>query len=469
MVIGGGITGLSAALRLHEIDPAANVTLVESSDRLGGVLQTVERDGFLIERGADNFITNMPGALELCRHVGLAEDELVSTNQRLRQAYVVRHGRLHRIPAGFVLMVPQRIWPVLFTGLLSPWGKLRLLGEYFIPARADGGDESLASFAQRRLGREAFERLVQPLVGGIYTADAEKLSLAATMPRFLEMERTCGGLLRGRRFAQQAPGEAGDAQSSGARYSQFMTPRGGLSSLVRACAARLPAGSIRLGSRATSLEQRPGSGWSVVLSALGQADVSLECDALIVALPAPAAARLLAGASAELAAQLACIPYAGAAVVSMGFRREQIRHPLAGFGFVVPATECRSILAASFSSVKFPARAPAGCVLIRSFVGGACSAGTGRTRRCQPARHGPAGTGRIDRTRGAPLVCDIARWPGSMAQYHLGHIELVERIERLAAGLPGLALAGNAYHGVGISQCVRSGQRAAERVLAVEE
>jgi oxygen-dependent protoporphyrinogen oxidase len=343
---------------------------------------------------------------------------------------------------------------------------LRLLGEYFVAPRRAGGDESLASFAQRRLGREVFQRLVQPLVGGIYTADAEKLSLAATLPRFLEMERKYGGLLRGRRHARQPTGGAADGQSSGARYSLFMTPREGLSSMVRACAERIDAGSIRLESRATALARRAGGGWTVTVSTAGRGAEPIDCDGVILALPAPAAVRLLEGVDAALAAELARIPYAGAAVVSMGFRRDQVSHPLSGFGFVVPAQERRSILAASFSSVKFPGRAPAEHVLIRSFVGGACQPELAELDDARLGELVRRELGELIGASGEPVVCDIARWPASMAQYHLGHIELVQRIEGLAAALPGLALAGNAYHGVGISQCISSGQAAAERVLS---
>jgi protoporphyrinogen/coproporphyrinogen III oxidase len=470
LIVGGGVTGLSAAVRVRELDPHAEVTLVECSDRLGGVLQTVERDGFLIERGADNFITNTPWALDLCREVGLT-DQLIGTNDRLRQALVVRQGRLERVPAGFLLMVPERIWPVLTSGLLSPWGKLRLLAEYFLPARPVDGDESLASFVTRRLGREAFERLVQPLIGGIYTADPDKLSLAATMPRFLQMERQHGGLIRARRHIRAQSDAGGDLASSGARYGLFMTPRAGLSTLVEALAARLPAGSVRLNTRATALERHAERRWSVELAPAGEAPTGMpteraDYDALILALPAPAAARLLADACPKLADELGQIEYAGVAVVSLGYRREQVGHPLDGFGFVVPANEGRSILAASFSSVKYTNRAPQGSVLIRVFVGGACQPGLAELADAPLVELVERELRELLSVSGAPQVIDIARWPKSMAQYHVGHLERVARIEQFASAAPGMALAGNAYHGVGISHCVHSGRFAAERVLA---
>ena len=195
-IIGGGISGLAAAHRAHELDSSATVTLFEASDRLGGVLQTERRDGWLIERSADMFTTREPWAFDLCRRIGIA-DELIETDARFRRAFVVRRGRLLPVPAGFTLMSPAKVWPVITTPILSPLGKLRLAGEYFVPCRGDDSDESLESFAVRRFGREAFERLIQPLIGGIYTADPMRLSMAATLPQFMEMERRWGSVARG--------------------------------------------------------------------------------------------------------------------------------------------------------------------------------------------------------------------------------------------------------------------------------
>ena len=195
-IIGGGITGLAAAHRLQQLDPALEIILLEAGSRLGGVLETVRRDDFLIERSADNFITNVPWGVDFCRQLGF-ESELLPTTSQLRQALVVCRGRLEPVPPGFMLMAPTRVWPLLTTPILSPWGKLRLLGERFVPRRRDSSDESLGSFARRRFGRETFERIVQPLVGGIYTADPERLSLRATLNRFVEMERRWGSLIRG--------------------------------------------------------------------------------------------------------------------------------------------------------------------------------------------------------------------------------------------------------------------------------
>ncbi len=461
MVIGGGITGLAAAHRLVELRPDWDVTLLEAGNRLGGVLETVRRDGFLIEHSADNFITNVPWAVDLCRRVGLG-DELMATTSQQRNALVVHAGRLERVPEGFMLMAPSRLWPLVTTPILSPLGKLRLLGECFVPRRKTGDDESLASFVRRRLGRETFERIVQPLVGGIYAADPEKLSLLATLPRFVEMEKRWGSLLRGA-WRERAAAEVTPLES-GARYGLFVTPRDGLTSLVEAIAAKLPPGSVRLHSPVERISRLPSGSWSVHVAPSGGGPV--ECDALVVAVGAAPAARLLEPVDRELAGDLSRIEYAGMSIVTLAYRRDQIAHRLDGFGFVVPAVEKRRILAGSFSSVKFAGRAPSDAVLIRVFIGGACQSVLAeldddslRTIAADELRS-------LLGTRGVPVFDDIARWPGSMPQYHVGHGQRVARIETATTRWPGLALAGNAYHGVGIPHCIHSGETAAERICA---
>jgi oxygen-dependent protoporphyrinogen oxidase len=459
-VIGGGISGLAAAHRLTELDPAIEIVLFEAADRLGGVLQTSRRDGYLLDHSADSFITNVPWALDLCRRIGLA-DELIHTSETGRRALVVRRGKLYPVPEGFTLMAAAKIWPVLSTPILSPWGKLRLAMEYFVPRRSDDGDESLASFARRRLGNQVFERLVQPLAAGIYTADAERLSLAAAFPRFREMERRHGSLIRAARCEARERGEKADAQASGARYSLFVAPREGLASLVEAIARRLPEGSVRLNSPVERLAARAEGGWNV--SVAGQAGAE-TFSAVIVALPAPRAARLLKEVDDQLSGHLAEIRYAGSAVVLLGYRRDQIARPLDGFGFVVPEIEHRQILAASFSSLKFAGRAADDRVLIRAFVGGASRPDLIEASDDELRRIVTGELGELLGVSGEPELFQVCRWAGKMPLYHLGHVELVERIESRVAALPNFALAGNAYHGVGIPQCIHSGEQAAQRV-----
>jgi oxygen-dependent protoporphyrinogen oxidase len=474
-IIGGGIAGLAAANRIREVDPTCDVTLFEASNRFGGALWTERRDGFLIEHGADSFITNVPWGVDLCRRLGLA-DQLIGTNPQGRQAFVVRRGRLRPIPDGFVLMAPSRIWPIVATPILSPLGKLRLACEYFIPRRGleNGVDESLASFVRRRLGREAFERLVQPLVAGIYTADPEKLSLAATLPRFQDMEREHGGLIRAalRQRAMQASDRPTNGPASGARYGLFVTPRDGLSSIVDAIVAHLPRAAITTNTPIMQISHE-NDRWTLS-TALPQSETAgadlrrpgrLEFDAVILATQASISARLLAGVDRDLAADLAGIEYTGAVVVSMAFDRRQIRHPLDGFGFVVPAIERRRILSASFSSVKFPGRAPADHVLIRTFVGGACQRELCDLPDDELERLVSEELGDLLGISGRPNWTTIARWSNSMPQYHVGHLDRIARIEARVAAIPGLALAGSAYRGVGIPHAIHSGERAVEAVL----
>jgi protoporphyrinogen/coproporphyrinogen III oxidase len=461
VVLGGGITGLAAALRLIESDESLDVTLIEARDRLGGVLETVHRDGYLIERSADNFITTVPAAIELCRRIGFA-NQLIPTSSQERGAMVVHRGRLVRVPAGFMLMAPARAWPLVTTPLLSPLGKLRLAAEYFVARRQSDADESLASFSRRRLGNQVFERIVQPLVSGIYTADPEKLSMRATLPRFVEMERQWGSLVRG---ARRAPTGESDLAGSGARYGLFVAPREGMSSMVAAIAARLPPETVRLGCRAEQIAREADGSWSVRLSAGNGESATLKCAAIVVALAAPAAAGLLRPLDGELAGELAQIEYAGTAIVSLGLRRDQVAHPLNSFGFVVPAVEKRRILAASFSSIKYPGRAPQGSLLVRVFLGGACQQEMLDLDDETLRRIAWEELAALIGARGRPEFVEVTRWPGCMPQYHVGHLDRVARIEAAAARLPNLALAGSAYRGVGIGHCVASGEEAAERIV----
>jgi len=492
-VIGGGISGLAAAHRLHELDAAIDVTLFEASDRLGGVLQTERRDGYLLELAADNFITNVPWAVDLCRRIGFA-DQLLAPNLEHRRALVVCNGQLYPVPEGFLLMQPSRMWPILTSPLLSVRGKLRLLAERFVPPRRETGDESLATFARRRLGREAFDRLVQPLASGIYTGDAEQLSLAATLPRFIDMERRHGSLIK----AALRDRHANAAADAGARYSLFAAPRDGMASLVSALAARLPEGTVRLNSPVDALVPQPAGKWHVQLKEAASKPLSLPgrgqgeglpshlregsgeghtphqqnapiqgpFDAIILAASAPQAATTVESFDASLASELRAIPYAGTAIALVAYAESQIARPLDGFGFVVPQIDGRRILSTSFSSVKYAGRAPQGHVLLRVFLGGAARPDLVFAPESELRAIVVEELGALLGIRGEPSMFQIARWPHAMPQYHLGHLERIARIEAAVQRLPGLQLAGNAYHGVGIPHCIHSGEQAAERVLS---
>ncbi len=450
-VIGGGISGLAAAHRLTELLPQVGLTLYETADRLGGVLETVRRDGYLIERSADSFITKYLWATDLCQRIGLA-DQLVPTDESRRRALVAHNGKLHRVPAGFVLMTPNRRWPILTTPILSWNGKLRVLAEPWMPRRPAGelGDESVGAFARRRLGNEAYERLVQPLLGGIHTADADHLSLAATFPEYIAQEHYQGSIQR----------NTTNRSDSGARYGMFVAPREGVSQLVQALADRLPADAVRLSTAVTDL-RRSDNQWQLTTNA-GPAE---SADAVVVALPAPAAARLLANVDAELAQHLSTIEYAGCAIVCLAYRRDQFGTPPDGFGFVVPKIERRQILAGSFASEKFPGRAPQGEVLIRAFIGGALAPELADLPEEELKSIAQRELAALMQITGEPLWADVARWPASMPQYAVGHLQRIATIEARVAAISGLALAGDAYHGVGIAQCIRSGEAAAAQIV----
>lgn len=474
-VIGGGIAGLAAAHRITELSPHSEVVLFEAGDRLGGALTTLERDGFQVEQSADNFITTMPWGLDLCRRLGL-EDRLERTHPRARRTYVVRRGHMHPLPEGFLMMAPAKMWPLATTPILSPWGKLRAAAEYFIPPRRDDGDESMAHFVRRRLGREVFQRLVEPLISAVYAADMERLSVMATLPRFREMERREGCLIRAmrkqmrqRRAAQKANTAAGTggrnnaSRESGARYSMFVALRGGFRELVDTLHEHLKNTDIRLQTPVTSLG-RKDTGWTV-----HTAQGPESFDGVILAAPAADCAPLLRPLDTVLADELAGIEYSGTAIVSLGYRDEQVGHPLNGAGCVVPAIEKSRLLAISFSSRKYPHRAPEGATLLRVFVGGARDPEI-ITRDPREIRDIVVSElARLLHIRGEPVFEDVASWPGTMPQYHVGHRERVERIFQHAEALPGLALAGNAYYGVGVPHCIRSGEEAARRVLGMTE
>jgi oxygen-dependent protoporphyrinogen oxidase len=454
-IIGGGISGLAAAHRVHELDSNAAVTLFEASAHLGGVLQTERREGWLIERSADMFTTREPWAIDLCRRIGITE-ELIETDSRYRRAFAVRRGRLAPVPEGFALMSPAKVWPIITTPILSPLGKLRLAGEFFVQPRHSDADESLQSFAVRRFGREAFERLIQPLIGGIYTADPAKLSMAATLPQFMEMERQWGSVGRGLR----AKGTGDRGQGTGARYGQFVAPREGMQRLVEAIAARLPAGCVQLNAPVERI--RYDGGWHIITR--GSSDVQ-AFDDIVLAAPGAVCSRLVADIDAELAALLRQITHAGCCVAIVGAQRQQVAHPLDGFGFVVPAIEKRRIIACSMASVKFPGRAPKGKVLLRVFIGGALQPDLNQLPDEELRKIVLEELAELIGLSGEPEFCEIARWPGMMPQYHVGHLELVSKIEERAAAIPNFALAGNAYRGVGIPFCIRSGEQVAERLL----
>ena len=461
VVIGGGITGLATAHRLMELAQTTvrpvEVVLLESSAQFGGIVRTEERDGFLLEHGPDSFISEKPAALELSVRIGL-EKRLIQTNQEHRRSFVVRRGRLRPVPAGFHLLAPSRLLPLFKSEIFSWSGKARIALEPLVRKREINGDidESLAKFVRRRLGQEALERMAQPMIGGIYTADPEHLSLRATFPKFLEIERKHGSIIRGLRTER-----TGEADVTGARYSLFQSFDRGMQVLTDRLAERLSSNTIRLNSRVESVALDHQTGKWHVHTAPGD---TISADSLCVTAPAYSAASLLRDVDSKIASELDGIPYESTATVNLAYRRKDITHPLTGFGFVVPAIEGLALIACTFSSVKFAGRAPEGRVLLRAFVGGALQPELFELESCDLLKRVTGDLNNLLGITAEPLFTTVAKWQRSMPQYHVGHLQRVERIKSCLRALPGLALAGSAYSGVGIPDCIRSGGQAAEQI-----
>jgi len=475
-VIGAGASGLSAAHRLIELSndgPARfDVTLFEASDSPGGVAGTRRIGDYLVETGPDMFITNQPAAVNLCQRIGLG-DELIPTETAHRGSLVLRNGKPVRVPEGFMLISPAKIWPVLTSSIFSPLGKLRMGLEYLLPRRTEQTDETLASFVKRRFGKEAFDRLIQPMVGGIYTADPEKLSLQATLPRFIEMEREHRSLIIASR--KQAAVRENDAESegSGARYGLFTAPRGGISDLFnRLLEVVRQKATVKLDEPVAAVSLGDSGRYEVTL----QSGEQLNFDGVVIALPSFHAASVLASGFSvnsdaqtsdsitELTRLLDSIEYSSAAVVVSGHRLADIEHPLDAFGLVIPAIENRKVLAISFTSRKFPGRAPKGKILLRTFVGGALQPEMLDQSDEELSQTVRAELRSILGVGGEPDFMEICLYERSMPQYYVGHCERVARIRELISGHAGLELAGNAYSGVGIPDCISSGESAAERL-----
>ena len=463
VIVGGGIAGLATAYALTEAAarrvPPVSCTLFEAAPRLGGKVLTEQTDGFVIEGGPDSFLAQKPWGLELCRRLGLT-DKVIGTDLDQRRTFVLSEGRLRPLPEGLVMGLPTKLAPFLWTNLLSWPGKLRLAGDLLVPRRRQEGDESLGAFFRRRVGREALERLIEPLLSGIYAGDVDQLSLLATFPRFREMERESGSLIRSltaswwRQRAQR--GEA-------LPWTPFITLRNGLGELVQALSARLDAGTVKICRRVQEVRPGPAAGRYEVIA---EGVPPLAADAVVFATPAYETASLVEPLNRTLAEMLRGIPYASTVTVSLAFRKEGIGHPLNGYGFVVPRTERRPLLACTWMSSKWRHRAPQHAVLIRSYMGG-----MGR-EHVMDRSDGEL----VKQTRGElqaimgieeePLWARVYRWPRGMPQYLVGHLDRLATMESLLERLPGIFLTGAAYRGVGLPDCIREGTLTAERILA---
>lgn len=461
VIIGGGISGLALAHRLNELRQASGaapmeITVLEASGRFGGVIRTERRDGLLLEAGPDAFLAEPPWMVGLCRRLGI-ESQVIETQPACRRSFIARSRTLLPVPEGWYLMAPVTWRAVVRTPLLSWRGKLRAACEGLIPPSGSLQDESVAAFIERRFGREALERIGQPMVAGLHAGDARQLSLRATLPMFAELEQRDGSVLKGLR--RLARGQAAFEQASGPRYGLLRSFRDGMETLVRALVGRL--GDVRLQARAPVARlDRAAGGWTVHL-----ADGSrCEAERVCVTVPAPQAARLLASCAPELSQELARIPYESVATVNLAVQARDLPRPLTGFGMVVPAREGRRIVGCTFASVKFAGRAPAGVVLLRAFAGGALHRGLEQLSDASLEQLVRDELRDLLGLQAAPLMTAVARHPHAMPQYVVGHLDRVAAMEALRARAPGLFLAGNGYAGVGLPECVRRAEEVADQV-----
>jgi protoporphyrinogen/coproporphyrinogen III oxidase len=457
-IIGGGISGLSAAFELEERrrNASANVeyVLYEASARLGGVLRTEYIDGCVVEAGPDSFLTEKPWAADLSRALGLG-DQLIGSNDADRKTYILTKGRLVVMPDGLMFMVPTKILPTGLSPLFSWRAKLRMTQELFHPPRAVDHDESVAAFVERHYGAEMVDRLADPLLSGVYGGEAASLSVRAVLPRFAEMERTHGSLGRAMLAARKKT-SAGPGKLAAPLFTSL---KDGMQHLAETVALRLTPAALLSNAPVQALQREAGS-W--VVSAGMQSD---EFDAVIIALPAPAAAQVLRIVSSELSAELGAIQYSSSITVGLGYDRTVRQSLPPGFGFLVPRSEGKKLLAATFVHNKFPHRAPDDRALLRCFF-----AGNNAEEVWPLSDDRIVGIVRnelqqILGLRAEPLFARVYKWKSAMAQYGVGHLERLDRIERLRQQLPGLALAGNAYRGIGVPDCVRSGRDGAKAIV----
>ena len=453
-IIGGGISGLSAAWYLKKLRPEALVTIFESGQQTGGVLQTVSEGDFLIEQAADMFVARPNFALELCRELGI-EDELLTTKPVEERAFIGLGDEIHPVPHGLSMMVPTLEQPILETKLLTDAGKQRFLSEDKVAPAKNEEDESLKSFAVRRFGIEAYEKIIQPMVSGIYTADPEKLSMRATMKRFVDMEREHGSLIAAMALSTE------DQAARGARYDLFRAPAGGISQLIKSlndALTQFPNTTISLNNSVASITHSD-RGWTI------DDGTKQTFDGLIVATGAETASRLLADVDTQLSGALGEIETASSAIVAIGINQSQLKKPFDGFGIIYPHIDNGQVIAISFSSNKFSGRCNDDQLLIRVFIGGAMQSALVDLDDEALFEIALAQLDKSVGLQGQPIFKRVFRWRNCMPQYHLGHVERVEQIELLASAHANFALAGNSYHGVGIPACVESGKNAASKVL----
>jgi oxygen-dependent protoporphyrinogen oxidase len=465
IIVGGGIAGLAAAVHLKSGAKAqgktVDVLLLEKDSRVGGKFITEKFGPFTIEGGPDSFLPEKIWTVNLARHLGL-ESEMLPTNDQFKGTYLYSKNQLHALPEGVMLMVPTMLWPMVKSRLISWPGKLRMGMEIFIPKRKTPGDESLAEFVTRRLGRECLEKIAEPLVAGIHTSNPDNMSVLATFPRFVQMEQKSGSLILGMLSAMKNRPAGGPSPKPGApKMTFFMSFKNGIQTLSDKCVDYIGKESIRLGAGVQAVEPR-GKGYAVIL----ENGETLEADQVMLGTASFDSAEMIKGFDANLAARLNKIDWSTSATVSIAFRKQDVKVPLKGFGFIVPRVEGRRINAATYSSIKWSFRAPDDHILIRGFVGGGHHEEL--VNELDDAGLVKTVLEELDTIVGIKAdarFSKVYRWYRGMPKYTVGHLDRISVIDRTVAMHPGLHLIGCSYKGIGIGDCVHEAQIAAERVL----
>jgi oxygen-dependent protoporphyrinogen oxidase len=466
-VIGGGISGLSTAYALHERAAAAGIsircTVVDAAPAWGGKIVTHRVGDLVTEAGPDSFLSQKPAGLELCDKLGLT-DQLINTNETSKRACVFSRGRLHELPEGLVVIDPSQLGHFLRSGLLSWAGLARMGLDLAIPVKRSPGDESLADFFRRRVGRQAFERMLEPLMAGIYAGDADQMSVQATFPRFVELEQQYGSVIRGMMSARKS---SSSIPHSGPKRTIFVSLKNGLSDLVAALVHRLTEQGVTLkgGCAVDALRVRSHQLGRWLYDVILNDGSALSVDSLVLATPAYVSAELVRPLTPTAGGLLELIPYSSTATIAMAYPRMAVSGTVEGFGFVVPRAEERHLIAATWTSLKWPHRAPPDQLLVRCYVGG-----VGREAILQLDDQALVARVRAELTSmcgvtAEPGFVEVNRWMRAMPQYTLGHLERVNQIEVALSRYEGLILTGAGYRGVGIPDCIRDGAVAAERVM----
>lgn len=467
IIIGGGIAGLAAAHRLQEEisnGAALECVVLEAAAQFGGKIATERFDGFVIERGPDSFISQKPAAIELCKKLGLG-DRLVGTNQEQTKTYVYTGKKLVTMPDGLSLMIPTKFLPFALTPLFSWPGKVRMAMDLIIPKKRGNGDESLASFVRRRMGEEALRKMAEPMLAGIYASDPETMSIHSTFPMFVQTEKKYRSLILGmldrkRQMLTQKPSQPKPGKNH-QPFSLFMTLKNGLGEMVDAAVEKSPDVSFRANAKVGEVKQGTANAWQVVL----QDGEIIDADVVIFATPAKLSADFLQPIAPKVTELLKQIKYVSTATVTLAYRKEGFSHPLNGFGFVVPRTEGRKILACTWTSSKFPHRTPEGYVMLRCFVGGALHEDLAEQDKQAIATMVKKELVDLMDIHQEPEICKVFHNKKSNVQYRVGHAGLIDSVQKELQAFPGLFLAGSAYTGIGIPDCVQNGTRTAESAI----